>query len=179
MQDSHPMAGLAAVPVALGLGANLGAVERTLRWAVTRLAAALGELAVGDLYASRPEGGRAGPDFWNTAVLAHTAREPEEILAIAKALEALAGRRPGPRDAPRLLDIDLLLYGEVTRDAPELTLPHPRLRRRAFALAPLADVAPDLRVPPDDATVAELLARLKCSDLVRVGWSADGAPREG
>jgi 2-amino-4-hydroxy-6-hydroxymethyldihydropteridine diphosphokinase len=172
------MTGPAPVTVALGLGANLGAAEPTLRWAVTHLAVSLGELAVGGLYSSRPEGGRAGPDFWNTAVLAHTAREPEEILAIAKALEALAGRRGGPRDAPRPLDIDLLLYGKVTSDAPELTLPHPGLRRRAFVLAPLADVAPDLPVPPDGATVAELLARLEPGALVHIGWSAGRTPGE-
>jgi 2-amino-4-hydroxy-6-hydroxymethyldihydropteridine diphosphokinase len=163
------------VPVALGLGANLGTTEATLAWAVGALAAALGELEVGDLYRSAPESGGPGPDFWNTAVVGRTDLPAAEVLAIAKALERLAGRRPAPRGAPRPLDIDLLIRGEDTYEGPELTVPHPALRRRAFVLAPLADVAPGLAVPPDGATVAELLACLDPRGLVRVGWSA-GAP---
>lgn len=64
------------------------------------------------------------------------------------------------RFGPRPLDIDILLYGDLRSSAPELTLPHPRLRERRFVLEPLAEIAPDLRVPPDGATVRELLARL-------------------
>lgn len=85
------------------------------------------------------------------------------MLALAKALELAAGRTRGVRFGPRPLDVDLLLYGEMRLDDPELTLPHPRLRERRFVLAPLAEIAPDLIVPsgpPDGATVAELLARL-------------------
>jgi len=82
------------------------------------------------------------------------------VLALAKRIEALAGRRPGPRGADRPLDIDLLFHGASRRDGAELTLPHPALRRRRFVLAPLADLAPDLPLPPDGATARELLARL-------------------
>lgn len=64
------------------------------------------------------------------------------------------------RFGPRPLDIDILLYGDLRSSAPELILPHPRLRERRFVLEPLAEIAPDLRVPPDGATVRELLARL-------------------
>lgn len=93
-------------------------------------------------------------------MLARTALEPADLLAVAKALELAAGRRPGVRFGPRPLDVDLLLYGDRQSSAPELTLPHPRLRERRFVLAPLAEIAPDLRVPPDGATVRELLSRL-------------------
>lgn len=93
------------------------------------------------------------------------------MLALAKALEHAAGRRPGPRFGPRPLDIDLLLHGGRTSVAPELTLPHPRLRERRFVLEPLAEIAPDLPVPPDGVTVLELLARLPPeAGIERVGW---------
>lgn len=96
------------------------------------------------------------------------------ILAVAKALERAAGRQPGAqRPAPRPLDIDLLLYGERVSRRPELTLPHPRLAERRFVLAPLAAIAPDLRVPPAGLTVADLLARVGQEEEVEeVGWSA-------
>ncbi len=162
---------MASTLVALGLGANLGDCEATLRWALEELAGTVEGLRAGDLYRSAPEGGLPGPAYWNTAAVGTARLDPEALLACAKALELAAGRRPGPRDAPRPLDIDLLLYGEVVRATPELTLPHPRLRRRAFVLAPLADVSPGLAVPPDGTTVAELLARVDREGLERVGWS--------
>ena len=91
------------------------------------------------------------------------------MLALAKALERAAGRRRGARFGPRPLDVDLLVYGDRLSAAPELTLPHPRLRERRFMLAPLAEIAPDSRLPPDGARVAELLARLGRARRTR--WS--------
>lgn len=70
------------------------------------------------------------------------------------------GRRPSPRHGPREIDVDLLLVGSERRASAELELPHPRLRERRFVLAPLAEIAPDLPLPPDGATPAALLARL-------------------
>jgi 7,8-dihydro-6-hydroxymethylpterin-pyrophosphokinase len=94
------------------------------------------------------------------------------VLALGKALEHAAGRRPGVRFGPRPLDVDLLLYGDLCSDAPEMTLPHPRLRERRFVLAPLAEIAPDLAMPPDGARVAELLERLDDdpAGVERVEW---------
>jgi 2-amino-4-hydroxy-6-hydroxymethyldihydropteridine diphosphokinase len=100
------------------------------------------------------------PDFLNTAAVVRTALPPDAVLAVAKALERAAGRRRTVRFGPRPLDIDLLLYGDRHSTAPELTLPHPRLRERRFMLEPLAALAPDWPVPPDGATVRELLERL-------------------
>lgn len=90
---------------------------------------------------------------------------------MAKALELAAGRRRGLRFGPRPLDVDLLLHGDLRRDTPELTLPHPRLRERRFVLEPLAEIAPEMRVPPEGVTVRELLGRLGEQGVERVGWS--------
>lgn len=97
---------------------------------------------------------------------------PEDLLALAKALEHAAGRRRGERFGPRTLDVDLLLWGDRQVETPELTVPHPRMRERRFVLEPLAEIAPDLPVPPDGVPVRELLALLPAEPAVeRVGWS--------
>ena len=136
-----------------------------------RLEEALGPLRVASLYRTAAVSPIPQPDYLNTAVLASSSLEPLELLALAKALELAAGRRRGERFGPRPLDIDLLLYGDRQSSAPELTLPHPRLRERRFVLEPLAEIAPDLRIPPDGATVRDLLALLPPEPLVqRIGW---------
>lgn len=107
-----------------------------------------------------------------------TGHPPDAVLALGKALELAAGREAPRRDAgarprhgPRPLDVDLLLYGDLVSARPELTLPHPGLAHRRFVLAPLADLAPDLRVPPGGARVADLLAALgDAQDVERVAW---------
>jgi len=132
---------------------------------------------VAPLYRTAAVAALPQPDYWNTAVLAHTRLAPEAVLALAKALEHAAGRRAAPRDAPRPLDVDLLLHGDTVSAGPELVLPHPRLAARRFALLPLAAIAPDLPVPPDGVRVAELLARLPAGERVeRVGWSRPPLP---
>jgi len=164
----------------LALGGNLGPVEQTLDRALRQLEASLGPLRIASLYRSSPVSPVPQPDFLNTAVVAHTALEPEAVLALAKALELAGGRRPpalNRRFGPRPLDIDVLLYGDRTSDAPELTLPHPRLRERRFMLEPLAEIAPDWPVPPDGTPVQELLARLGDSqELERIGWTLPDLP---
>ncbi len=161
--------------MALAFGGNLGPVEQTLGRALRELAAALGPLRIASLYRSSPLSPVPQPDYLNTAAVAQTALEPEAVLALAKALELAAGRRSpalAVRFGPRPLDIDILLYGDRRSDAPELTLPHPRLRQRRFMLEPLAEIAPDWPVPPDGAPVRELLARLGGDQtLMRIGWS--------
>ena len=146
--------------VALSLGANLGDVERTLGRACEALAKVVADARTAALYRSAAMGGPPQPDFLNTALVGRTRLAPEDLLAVAKALERRAGRDRGTRFGPRPLDVDLLLVGATESRRPELELPHPRLRSRRFYLEPLASLAPDLAVPPDGATVAELLARL-------------------
>jgi 2-amino-4-hydroxy-6-hydroxymethyldihydropteridine diphosphokinase len=168
------------VPAAFGLGGNLGAVREVLTDALLRLAEALGPLAIAPLFRTAPVSPLTQPAFLNTAAVATTAWAPEELLALAGELEARAGRRPGPRWGPRPLDVDLLVHGATVRHDPRLTLPHPRLRERAFVLVPLAAVAPDLPIPPDAATPRELLARLgPLGGVERVAWGAAAARRLG
>jgi 2-amino-4-hydroxy-6-hydroxymethyldihydropteridine diphosphokinase len=100
------------------------------------------------------------PDFLNTVVAGLTGEPPEALHAFGRELERQLGRRERPRDAPREIDVDLLAVGELERATATLALPHPRLRQRRFVLAPWAELAPEQRLPPDGATVAELLARL-------------------
>lgn len=105
---------------------------------------------------------------------------PEAVLAVAQELERASGRHRDRRNEPRTLDIDLLVFEGLISDDPRLLLPHPRLRQRRFVLAPLADIAPDLPVPPNGARVADLLAAVGQENGVeRIGWPPELARRLG
>lgn len=141
----------------------MGPVERHLERALRQLRTLFDDLRVASLYRTAAVSPVPQPDYLNTAAVGFTDLDPEAVLAVCKALEREAGRRrpPGsPRFGPRPLDVDIVLWGDRISDRPELTLPHPRLRERRFVLEPLAEIAPDLRVPPDGVTVRELLERL-------------------
>ncbi|MBZ9752380.1 2-amino-4-hydroxy-6-hydroxymethyldihydropteridine diphosphokinase [Deinococcus sp. HMF7604] len=150
----------------LALGANLGEPLPTLRWAVLQLRA-LGEVAaVSRLYRSAPVGGPPGqPTYLNAALLLRTAWAAPALLAALHDLEAQAGRQRRERWEARVLDLDLILYGEQRSEAPALRLPHPLAWDRAFVLAPLADLDPELRHPLTGETVAAALARVGTAGL--------------
>ena len=132
----------------LSLGSNLGNREETLRKAVRQLAAADGvkTLAVSSLYETEPWGKKDQPSFLNIAVSQQTTLSPEELLALAQAVETELGRMRHERWGPRTVDVDILYIEGVERKTPTLTLPHPYMTERAFVLVPLADIAPDLVV---------------------------------
>lgn len=140
------------------LGANLGDRARALRRAVATLRATEGVRvrAVSRVFETAPVGPSERP-YLNQALRVRTTRTPMGLLVVAKCLEAAAGRRPGPRWGARALDVDVVDWGGRRARTPWLTLPHPRVAERAFALAPLSDVAPRWR-PDGRRTVAALLA---------------------
>lgn len=134
----------------VGLGANLGDRERTLRAAVDALAAEDGieVVAVSTLRATDPVGVGDQPRFLNGAAELETTLTARELLDRLLAVEQRFGRVRVPGEhGPRTLDLDLLLYGDEELDKPGLTVPHPRLHERMFVLEPLAELAPGLVVP--------------------------------
>ncbi len=147
----------------VALGANLGDPVLTVRSAIL----ALRELpqtefiAASSLYRTAPVGLRHQPDFINAVIELIAVSPAPTFLESLFGIEARFGRRRSLKNAPRTLDLDLLLYGDEVSDDPQLTLPHPRLHERAFVLAPLAEIAPDLTIPGRGA-VRELL--LQCAD---------------
>jgi 2-amino-4-hydroxy-6-hydroxymethyldihydropteridine diphosphokinase len=146
----------------VGLGANLGERERTLREALARLAAQtdLEVVAVSQLRETDPVGFTEQPRFVNAAAAVETELPPRELLNRLLAIERSLGRtREGPRFGPRTIDLDLLLYGDETLDEPGLQLPHPRLHERRFALEPVAELDPKA-VVPGRGPVGTLLAEL-------------------
>jgi 2-amino-4-hydroxy-6-hydroxymethyldihydropteridine diphosphokinase len=134
----------------VGLGANLGDRERTLRAAVDALAAEEGidVVSVSTLRETEPLGVGEQPRFLNGAVELETTLIARELLDRLLAVEQRFGRVRIPGEhGPRTLDLDLLLYGDEAIDEPGLTVPHPRLHERRFVLEPLAELAPGLVVP--------------------------------
>ena len=135
----------------VGIGSNLGEPERQIAAALEQLAAEDGiELvAVSTLRETEPVGYLDQPNFLNGAAQLETALPPRELLERLLAIEGLLGRvrGEGPRFGPRTIDLDLLLYGDSAVDEPGLSVPHPRLAERRFAIEPLAELAPELVVP--------------------------------
>jgi 2-amino-4-hydroxy-6-hydroxymethyldihydropteridine diphosphokinase len=137
---------MSATPVmaCVAFGANLGDAVATLQQALSDVAG-LPEtqlLKVSSLYRSAPYEAQ-GPDFINAVALVHTQLSPLALLHALQALELQSGRERPYKNAPRTLDLDIIFYGEVSLDTPELTLPHPRWHERAFVLQPLAEVWPE------------------------------------
>ena len=146
----------------VGLGANLGDREATIRRAVELLDEPAGVVVVGvsSLRETEPWGPVEQPRYLNGAVALETDLAPRELLDALLDVERRLGRARDDEErwGPRTIDLDLLLYGDLVLDEPGLDVPHPRLHERRFALEPLAELAPDALVP-GRGTVSELLAR--------------------
>ena len=145
----------------VGIGSNLGDREGNLRQAIELLSAEDGidVVAVSEIRETDPVGPVEQGPFLNGAVRIETGLAPRELLERLLAVEGRLGRVRRERWGPRTIDLDLLLYGDDVVDEPGLTVPHPRLHERRFALEPLSDLAPSLEIPgkgPISALLAEL-----------------------
>ena len=150
----------ACVPAYIGLGANLGEPASVLREALLALAALPGSLlaATSSFYRTAPIDS-SGPDYLNMVARLDTCLAPQMLLAELQRIEQAHGRERPYRNAPRTLDLDLLLYGDECITSPALTVPHPRLHERAFVVRPLVEIAPQLSIS-GRGRVADLLAAL-------------------
>ena len=133
--------------VYLGLGGNLGDPPATFRHALLQLAEHAKIISVSKLYRSKPYGYPDQPDFYNAAARISTDLTPLDLLARLQGIEQTLGKKVIRENGPRIIDLDLLLYGDETLDLPDLQLPHPGILLRDFVLRPLHDLNPQLAHP--------------------------------
>lgn len=164
--QQHP----AAIPCAIALGSNLGDSRHILESALQRLGTLEGTTvtARSRLYQTAPVG-PPQPDYLNACALIETRLSPQDLMAQLLAIEADFGRLRQERWGPRILDLDLILYADQGVNEPDLQLPHPRFRERAFVLVPLADIAPDWVDPDTGKTITDLRNALDCQGVQRLG----------
>ncbi len=161
-------------PVYLGLGSNLGDRAANIRHALDRISRFATLVRTSSLYETEPVGYLDQPKFLNAVCEVKTRLGPLQLLVLAKGIEASLGRKMDFRNAPRPIDIDILLYGNLDLEIRALTVPHPRLAERAFVLAPLAELTPDLIHPRLNKSIAELLETVAGKEGVRP-WHRNGA----
>lgn len=137
----------AEIPAYIGLGANLGDAIATIKRAATEISTLPGisSLALSSLYRSAPVDA-SGPDYINAVARIHTVMTADELLRALQGVELLHGRLRPYRNAPRSLDLDLLLYGDERIHSADLIVPHPRMHERAFVLQPLLELSPDIQL---------------------------------
>jgi 2-amino-4-hydroxy-6-hydroxymethyldihydropteridine diphosphokinase len=153
--------------VYLSLGSNLGDRAENLRLALEKLGDLGTVQAVSALYETEPVGLASQPWFLNCAAKFDTEKMPRQLIAGILNLEQAMGRQRKQKDGPRMIDIDILLFGSSVIDTHSLTVPHPRLHERRFVLEPLAEIAPDARHPIFKRTIRELRDALPPGQTVR------------
>ncbi len=155
-----------SMQVHLSLGSNIGDREQNLHRAVDLLSdsPAVKVVAQSRRYETEPVGDIPQGPFLNMAISVDTNLSPRMLLDLAKSIEQAMGRREEVRWGPRIIDIDIILWGSAVINEPELTIPHPEFRKRAFVLVPLADIAPDEIDPVSNLSIKALLASLDSCD---------------
>ncbi len=163
-----------SIAATLGLGGNIGDPVAAFAVALARLRthAAVEVKATSSVWRTAPWGKLDQPEFRNMAVLVETSLAADDLLVLCLAIERESGRERRERWGPRTLDIDILTYGKATIERPGLQIPHPRIAERAFVLAPLAEIAPDIVI--GKRSVARLLAAIASDDISR---DAEGTTR--
>ena len=156
------------VKVYLGLGSNLGDREANLRRALRDLTPSITLVKSSSVYETEPWGYEDQPQFLNCACSVLTQLSPQELIDAIKKVESAMGRQPTFPYGPRVIDVDILFYGDLLIDQESLVVPHPRLLERAFVLIPLVEIAPELVHPQLGLTVSELLERVDGSEGVRL-----------
>jgi 2-amino-4-hydroxy-6-hydroxymethyldihydropteridine diphosphokinase len=159
----------------LSLGSNLGDRAANLRTAIKKLAQLGGVVAASSFYETEPVEVAAQPWFLNCAVKLDTEKMPRQLIAGILTLEQEMGRQRKQRKGPRVIDIDILLFGSSIIEIPSLTVPHPKLHERRFVLEPLTEIAPDARHPVFMRTMRELRDALPAGQIVK-RFSADPSP---
>jgi 2-amino-4-hydroxy-6-hydroxymethyldihydropteridine diphosphokinase len=152
----------------LSLGSNLDDRAANLRAAIAALPSANFQVRrVSSFYETEPVDYLDQPWFLNCVVEGESDSEPIDLLRALRAIESQLGSKKAFAKGPRVLDIDILLFGDQSIDTPELQIPHPRMLERNFVLTPLAEIAPQLRHPSWPATASELLAKTADPSVVR------------
>lgn len=155
------------VEIYLGLGSNLGDRISNLVSAVERLSQKMKIKKLSSVYETEPLYVKEQSLFLNAVLSATTILDPFELLRFIKVIESDLGRQASFRNAPRLIDIDIIFYGEQVIDTAELAIPHPRIAERAFVLVPLAEIAPKLVHPATHKKVSDLLGGVEGVNGVR------------
>jgi 2-amino-4-hydroxy-6-hydroxymethyldihydropteridine diphosphokinase len=156
-----------AQTVYIAFGGNVGDREANLRAALQLLREHVQVEAVSSLYETEPAYVLDQPRFLNGVLRGATRLEPMELLRALKEIEAALGRRPGLRNGPRPVDLDILRYGDVSLATPELTIPHPRIAERPFVLVPLAEIAPELAPAGVEGPGGEVVRRIEWDPQIR------------
>jgi 2-amino-4-hydroxy-6-hydroxymethyldihydropteridine diphosphokinase len=144
----------------IALGSNLGKRSDNLRRALELMPPEVQVEVVSPVYESMPQPPSPPPAYYNAVCRVATQLEPHALLRHMKDIEARLGRRPAEHWAPRIIDLDIVLYNDAVLETPDLTVPHPRMQERAFVLRPLLDIAPEVRMPGTTLDLTRLLADL-------------------